>query len=87
MRSLSVSLTLTAVACLAGCVTQSPAEQPVSLSFALVAGEQPVRCGSPFGAGITFRKRFIGKQQTNPDTMPDIDLLSQINQIAVGPFG
>ena len=49
MRSLSVSLTLTAVACLAGCVTQSSVEQPVSLSFALVAGEQPVRCGSAFG--------------------------------------
>jgi uncharacterized repeat protein (TIGR04052 family) len=44
-----VSLTLTAAACLAGCVTQSSVEQPVSLSFALVAGEQPVRCGSAFG--------------------------------------
>lgn len=52
MRSLPISLALTTVACLAGCATQPPAaapEQPVSLSFALVAGEQPVRCGSAFG--------------------------------------
>jgi uncharacterized repeat protein (TIGR04052 family) len=52
MRSLSVSLALTTVACLAGCATQlpeAPPEQSVSLSFALVAGEQPLRCGAAFG--------------------------------------
>ena len=52
MRSLSVSLALTTVVCLAGCATQrpeAPPEQSVSLSFALVAGEQPLRCGAAFG--------------------------------------
>lgn len=52
MRSLFVSLALTTVACLAGCATQlpeAPPEQSVSLSFALVAGEQPLRCGAAFG--------------------------------------
>lgn len=55
MRSLSISLTT--VACLAGCATQSPAEQPVSLNFALVAGEQPVRCGTVFGPVGRDQKR------------------------------
>lgn len=55
MRSLSISLTT--VACLAGCATQSPAEQPVSLNFALVAGEQPVRCGAAFGPVGRDQKR------------------------------
>lgn len=59
MRSLSVSLTLTSVACLAGCTTQLPVEQPVSLSFALVAGEQPVRCGSAFGPLGRDHKRVL----------------------------
>ncbi|MCO7577549.1 MULTISPECIES: MbnP family copper-binding protein [Pseudomonas chlororaphis group] len=61
MGYLTSRLALIALAGLAGCAAKEPvppAEQAVTVDFALVAGAQPVKCGQPFGPLGRDRKRL-----------------------------